>query len=99
MATWRLAEPIRLRDTGYWDQPLLVVMTRIAPRALDDDNLASALKHLRDGIADALGYDDRDPRVRYRCAQRRGAVGEIGVEILIEPLLAAADAVGERGAV
>jgi hypothetical protein len=30
-------------------------LTRIAPRALDDDNLRGALKAIRDGIADAMG--------------------------------------------
>jgi len=50
---------------------LVVTLTRIAPRALDDDNLASAFKAIRDGVADALGIDDRDPRVSWRYAQER----------------------------
>ena len=49
-----------------------VRIIRIAPRGLDDDNLASSLKALRDGVARALGIDDRDPCVRYVVDQRRG---------------------------
>lgn len=44
---------------------LVVRLTRIAPRSLDDDNAATALKSVRDGFARAIGVDDRDPRVRY----------------------------------
>lgn len=50
---------------------LVVTLTRIAPRPLDDDNLASAFKAVRDGVADAIGIDDRDPRVAWRYAQER----------------------------
>lgn len=62
--------------------PMVVTFTRVSARALDDDNLSSAFKHVRDGVADALGIDDRDPRVSWRYEQRRG-VG-YGVEIVIE---------------
>lgn len=53
--------------------PQVVRLTRAAPsNGLDDDNLRSALKAIRDGIADALGVDDRDPRVTWEYDQRRG---------------------------
>jgi len=51
--------------------PCRVTLTRIAPRKLDDDNLRSAFKSLRDGIADRLGVDDRDPRVVWDYRQER----------------------------
>lgn len=51
--------------------PLVVTITRIAPRQLDDDNLAGSAKHVRDGIADALGIDDGDERVQWRYAQAK----------------------------
>jgi hypothetical protein len=35
-------------------RPLTIVLTRIAPRSLDTDNLAAALKAVRDGLTDAL---------------------------------------------
>lgn len=52
--------------------PCVVTLTRIAPRALDDDNLRSAFKALRDGVADRLGVKDNDPRVRWEYVQERG---------------------------
>jgi hypothetical protein len=69
------------------DLPCLVTMTRCSPRALDDDNLRSALKHARDGIADKLGVDDRDPRVEWKYAQRqvKKNASEIGVLVEICP--------------
>lgn len=52
------------------DLPCVVTLTRIAPRMLDDDNLRSGFKNLRDGVADRLGVKDNDPRVTWRYAQR-----------------------------
>lgn len=62
--------------------PMIVTLTRIAPRALDDDNLRSALKSVRDGVADRLGVDDRDPRVEWAYSQRKGIPKEQAVEIV-----------------
>lgn len=62
--------------------PPFVLLTRIAPRALDDgDNLSSALSAVRDGVADAFGIDDRSKRIQYRYAQRKGALKYNAVEI------------------
>lgn len=61
---------------------VVVTLTRQSPRALDDDNLASAFKAVRDGVADALDIDDRDPRVAWRTVQVRGPVA---VRIRLEP--------------
>lgn len=52
--------------------PVVVTLVRVGPRALDDDNLAYAFKALRDGVADALGVPDHDPRVTWRYAQELG---------------------------
>lgn len=38
--------------------PIKVTFTRYGPKVLDTDNILSALKALRDGIADAFGVDD-----------------------------------------
>lgn len=64
--------------------PCTVLMTRVAPSAgVDDDNLAGALKGVRDEVAKWLGVDDRNRRqVRYRYAQMRG---EWGVRIEFGP--------------
>lgn len=63
--------------------PCVVRLTRLASRDLDCDNLAGAMKAVRDGIADRLGVDDRDPRVRWEYAQQRqkGAKGEVRIEL------------------
>lgn len=63
--------------------PCSVLLTRSAPSCgLDDDNLVSSLKSVRDVIADWLRVDDfeRDT-VRYRYAQERGPWG-VRVEFL-----------------
>lgn len=59
----------------------VVTMTRIG-RELDDDNLAGALKSVRDELAKQLGVDDRDPRIAFICKQRPGPVA--GVEVKLE---------------
>ena len=54
--------------------PCTVLLTRIAPsNGLDDDNLASALKSVRDAFAEWIGVDDKHRDiVRYSYAQERG---------------------------
>lgn len=61
-----------------------VTITRIAPRDLDSDNLVGSAKHVRDGVADALGIDDRDPRVTWVVEQRRGKVREYACAVRIQ---------------
>jgi hypothetical protein len=65
--------------------PCVVTLTRIAPRILDDDNLASGFKAIRDGVADRLGVDDRDPRVQWRYAQRPGKPKQYAALVRIDP--------------
>jgi hypothetical protein len=62
---------------------LTVELSRLTARALDDDNLRGALKAVRDGVADALGIDDRDPRVTWAYAQRKRAGGGYGIGIVV----------------
>lgn len=64
----------RLKDRVRPPTPCVIKLTRSAPSTgLDDDNLASALKSVRDEVAKWLGVDDklRDV-VRYEYAQQRG---------------------------
>lgn len=65
--------------------PLLVTITRIAPGELDDDNLPTSAKAVRDGIADWLGVDDRTKRsgVVWRYAEARDG-RSYGVTIRVE---------------
>lgn len=76
-AVARMVCSARLR---HLKPPLDVRLTRVAPRGLDDDNLRGALKAVRDGVADALGVDDGDARVRWGYSQARGAHG-VRVEV------------------
>lgn len=66
--------------------PCRVTLMRIAPRNLDDDNLASAFKNLRDGIADRLGVKDNDPRVDWKYEQAKGKPKEYTAFVKIEPM-------------
>jgi len=63
--------------------PGRVVMVRITPHSLLDtsDNLPGALKAVQDGIAEATGIDDRDPRWVWVHEQRRepGAPGRVEI--------------------
>jgi hypothetical protein len=63
--------------------PLVVTLTRIAPRTLDSDNVHGALKHVRDGVADWLGVDDGDARVTWEVGQERGAAQQYAVRVEI----------------
>lgn len=63
--------------------PTIVYLTRIAPRPLDDDNLASAFKALRDGIADRFGVPDNHPDLTFHYCQRKGKAREYAAEIVI----------------
>lgn len=79
----RAMQPRTVRAVqGAVDAGLIVRLTRVAPRELDDDNVRSALKGVRDQVAEWLGLaSDRDPRVAWVYLQRRGHVGEYAVEI------------------
>lgn len=58
---------------GRWGWHCAIVrIVRVAPRQLDSDNAESAAKSVRDGVADALGVHDRDPRVVWLVDQERG---------------------------
>lgn len=63
------------------DGPLLIIeLSRVGPRPLDDDNLRSSLKAFRDGIAARLGFDDGSALVRWEYKQAKGEY-EIRVRI------------------
>lgn len=68
-----------------WILPLTITITRIAPRPIhDDDNLVSSAKHVRDGIADALGVNDRDKRITWVVKQEKGKSKEYAARVRIE---------------
>src|SRR5579872_4565782 len=64
-----------------------VVVTIIAcrEREIDDDNLISGCKWLRDAIACSLGLDDGDKRIRWEYGQTESR-GQSGMIVKIELL-------------
>ncbi len=79
-ATWRDRHKlVKRQGTSTWSAlvthskykgdewlPCDVLLVRVAPRPLDDDNLRQSLKACRDCVADWLSLpNDRDPRVRW----------------------------------
>ena len=82
--TERTEAAFAVRVSRHKPLPCKVLLTRISPGTLDDDNLQGALKAIRDGVADALGIDDRDPRVSWRYAQAKAGKGVYAVRIEVE---------------
>lgn len=60
--------------------PLLVTITRVGPRRLDDDNLQAACKYVRDEVAAQVGVDDGSDQYTWRYEQR---IGDYAVEVEI----------------
>ena len=67
--------------------PVRVTLTRISPGTLDEwDGLPASLKSTVDGIADAFGLRDDDPRFTWeKPLQRKNGRGVFAVEIQIMP--------------
>lgn len=80
----RQAVRIHLLSAKPVPLPVVVTLTRCAPRMLDSDNCAGAMKATRDEVAAWLGADDGDPRFTWRVAQRKSKKGEAGTEIQVE---------------
>lgn len=55
---------------------LVIYLHRYGIRLLDSDNLASAFKGVRDGVAAALGEDDGSDRIEWRYLQDKCKRGE-----------------------
>lgn len=81
-AGFAVLQAIRSASSEPIEMPLRVTLVRISPRQLDGDNLQGALKHVRDGVADAIGVDDRDRRYTWNYAQE--SARQKGVRIVIE---------------
>ena len=66
---------------------VVITLTRVAPGTLDrEDNLTAGFKAVRDGIADALGLDDRDGRLRWHYEQVKRGRGVYSVLVQLEGL-------------
>ena len=77
---------LRMGKPALPKPPCKVTITRISPRKLDNDNLGTALKGVRDEVAAILGVDDApDLGVVWACEQRRpDKPNKHLVEIMIE---------------
>lgn len=68
--------------------PCTVTFTRIAPRALDGDNLQVAFKYIRDQVAEYItgstgGHGDADPRITWLYQQQKRKPKEYAIKIKI----------------
>lgn len=63
--------------------PLIITITRVGKRVLDDDNLATSCKYVRDQIAEVVGVDDGSPLYTWRYQQRTSSSEKYGVEVEI----------------
>lgn len=57
--------------------PCMIILSRLSPRLLDDDNLVGAFKHIRDQVADCMipgkakGRADGDRRLMWEYHQEK----------------------------
>lgn len=79
MKNQRLAARCMATFLPFPDGKITIMLTRIAPRKLDSDNLASALKAIRDGVADAMKRNDGDPSITWLYFQEKRKPHEYGV--------------------
>lgn len=67
--------------------PLVITFTRVSVAKMDSDNLAGALKAIRDALAHVLGIDDGDDRLTFIYQQRRASSRrEARVEVEVRKL-------------
>lgn len=76
----RTAVWIAMRELWIPPLPLVILIVRVGPRRLDNDNLQSACKYVRDEIARKVGVDDGSPQYTWQYDQRTGDYG-VDVEI------------------
>ena len=67
-------------DSEKLTSPIVIKFVRVGKRRLDDDNLASGFKAVRDGVCDALGIDDGSEDLRFHYAQ---AIGDYSAIVCI----------------
>ncbi|MGC9261535.1 MAG: hypothetical protein ACP5I8_15845 [Phycisphaerae bacterium] len=66
--------------------PCRITLTRYGPRELDDDNLRSSFKAVRDALADWLGVNDRSKQLQWDYQQEKTKLGEYRIKILVEAI-------------
>lgn len=78
-----IAKPQREKRKGRVG--IIITLISCIGREFDDDGNVAALKPLRDAIADSLGIDDGDKRLRWEYGQAESR-GQLGVVVKIERL-------------
>lgn len=70
--------------------PVIITLTRMAPRTLDSDNLVTAFKSIRDRVASLLvpgkrpGRADNHPGIKWEYSQEKNK--QYQVRIIIDPI-------------
>lgn len=83
----RNATRLAMRGMELPEPPIVVHITRVGPAKLDDDNLQSACKYVRDAIAAIIGVDDGNTwAYQWKYYQRKEGKGIYYVEVQIERL-------------
>lgn len=60
---------VQKRQKGKGSVEIIATLVSCRSRELDDDGNVAALKPLRDAIAETLGLDDADKRIRFEYGQ------------------------------
>ena len=97
---WSKARTIRIHQQKHiWSAwkvqgvdiklPVLITLTRMAPRTLDDDNLVTAFKSIRDIVADLItpglqpGRADNKEGIKFAYSQEKNK--QYSIRITLEP--------------
>jgi len=80
-----LVNRVQKRQKGKGSVEIVVGLITARRRELDDDGNVAALKPLRDAIAETLGLDDADSRIRFEYGQIESRAKQ-GVIVKIEML-------------
>jgi hypothetical protein len=79
-----MAAELKAGGIDWGSVRFVITITRRGGRRMDDDGLTASAKHVRDGIADYLGIDDGDKRLKWVYAQDKAPKGEHFVTVSIE---------------
>ena len=64
--------------------PIEITLKRLGNRRFDSGNLGHAFKAIQDGIADAMGINDGNQRLRWKYEQEQVPKGQEEIIVLIE---------------
>lgn len=77
--------PYVWRQLAMEAERFTITLTRVSPRAMDDDGWVGRAKGIRDEVARLLGIDDGSPRLTWRYRQAKGAPHQHKVEVHVLP--------------